>query len=250
MREEIRTLRNLEAVCVPISEVGAADLRNLYDLYAAHFDGTSYPSFRKDFWEKDRIILMRNETGEIKGFSTLAVSRTMVGGEEIRVLFSGDTIIDREYWGTQALSRKFFSVTGDIYRQEEKTPLYWFLIVKGHRTYRYLKTFYHRFYPDPEEESEELKKIAYHLAMDRFGNDFDKDAGVLKFDRSQGHLKPDLADIPEKDQRHSNVRYFLDKNPGYRQGHELVCLCSLSPENHRPFARRIFDGKSISVAAE
>lgn len=245
-----KTTRDLAAACIPIGSLEKTDLPGLFDLYAAHFDGTSFPLFCKDLLAKDKIILMRNEEGIIKGFSTLELSNERISGKDIRVLFSGDTIIDRQYWGTQALSRKFFEVTGEIFFEEPKRPLYWFLIVKGHRTYRYLKTFYHRFYPDPRGDDNALKRMACQLAHNRFGNDFDREAGVLKFKTSQGHLKPDLAEIPAKDLHHENVQYFLQKNPGYRQGDELVCLCPLSPENHRPFARRVFERHILTVAAE
>src|SRR3546814_17883638 len=62
-------------------------------------------------------------------------------------------------------------------------------------------------------------------------------------------------EIPEKDRRRPDVLFFLQRNPGYDQGDELVCLTELSLENQNPLAARIFAagyarGLAATVAAD
>src|SRR3546814_15004539 len=62
-------------------------------------------------------------------------------------------------------------------------------------------------------------------------------------------------EIPEKDRRRPDVLFFLQRNPGYDQGDELVCLTELSLENQNPLAARIFAagyarGLPATVAAD
>jgi hypothetical protein len=52
-------------------------------------------------------------------------------------------------------------------------------------------------------------------------------------------LKPELAVIPERRRANPHVRFFLQKNPGFAAGHELVCLAEISPQNLKRFAARI-----------
>jgi hypothetical protein len=66
-------------------------------------------------------------------------------GAPIMALFSGDTIISHHHWGEQELAHAWCYFAGQIKRQCPELPLYWFLIVKGHRTYRYLPAFTRRF---------------------------------------------------------------------------------------------------------
>jgi hypothetical protein len=46
------------------------------------------------------------------------------------------------------------------------------------------------------------------------------------------------------------VRFFLEKNPGYARGDELVCVAEISPGNMRGLARRmLLDGAGRLEAA-
>ncbi|MBL4807721.1 MAG: hypothetical protein JKY31_10585 [Rhodobacteraceae bacterium] len=235
--------RHLISDCVNIHALNAGEVEELYHLYNKYYAATTFASFESDFSKKNKVILLRNENHGIEGFSTLEISSEKFGGQEIHVLFSGDTIIDEAYWGTQALSRKFLEVTGELYREHMELPFYWFLIVKGHRTYRYLETFFKDYYPcHIAGQGDELKPLVGELARRRFGKIYNDTTGTLNFPESHGHLRKAWADIPAKHQARQSVKFFLEKNPNYRQGDELVCLCKLSPENFKvAFARRIFE---------
>jgi hypothetical protein len=78
------------------------------------------------------------------------------------------------------------------------------------------------------------------LARERFGEDYDAGRGVISFDAPHGHLKTSWAEIPEKDRSRPEVVFFLERNPGYVHGDELVCLTELAPDNLRPLANRLF----------
>jgi hypothetical protein len=41
-------------------------------------------------------------------------------------------------------------------------------------------------------------------------------------------------------ERHAAVQFFLERNPRFHAGEEMVCLTELSAENLRSFARRAF----------
>ena len=51
--------------------------------------------------------------------------------------------------GEQALVGAFCHFAGGLKARDREAPLFWFLISKGHRTYRYLSLFAHRYYPNP-----------------------------------------------------------------------------------------------------
>jgi hypothetical protein len=80
------------------------------------------------------------------------------------------------------------------------------------------------------------------LARDRFGDAFDAESGLIRYPESHGHLAEGYAEASERESGREDVSFFLRRNPGYRDGHELVCLCELSRENLRPLARRLFEG--------
>jgi hypothetical protein len=214
----------------------------MFDLYAGHYKSVSRKLFLRDLANKDWVVLMRDGEGEIQGFSTLSLRE--FDAEEadgrIRVLFSGDTVIDRAYWGTQALAFEWLRFAGKI-KAREPTPLYWLLISKGHRTYRYLSAFSLDYWPRHDRAIPvSVQQMKDRLAFAYFGHHYDSQRGIVVFKESRGELAPDLARIPPEDLLRPEVVFFLRSNPGYRRGEELVCLTELSPANLKPLAKRIF----------
>jgi hypothetical protein len=213
----------------------------MYALYARYYDASSLHLFERDLKAKDFAIIIRNEGDALVGFSTLAVLDVAIDARPLRAIYSGDTIIDHAYWGTQTLSFNWLRFAGTIKAQAQATPLYWFLIVKGHRTYRYLSAFARDFYPHWEHPTPPwARRVMEALARRRFGEDYDDLRGVVSFAHSRGHLKPAWADIGADEAARPDVGFFLRQNPGYRYGDELVCLTELSLDNLRPLARRVF----------
>ena len=85
--------------------------------------------------------------GTVRGFSTQRVLAATVEGTRVRAIFSGDTVIDRAYWGEQELVRGWSRFAGAVRAEAPETPLFWFLISKGYRTYLYLPLFFARYFP-------------------------------------------------------------------------------------------------------
>ena len=195
----------------------------------------------QDLSGKDSVILLRDDTGKVCGFSTLATFPFRHDGRVLRIVFSGDTIIERAYWGSQSFAYAWIRHIGKLARQVPDVPLYWLLIVKGHRTYRYLPAFGLKFVPDWRgNEDSGLMNLRDAVAAARFGAAYDHETGLVRHAPSQGHLAAEYADISGRERKRADVRYFLQRNPGYAQGDELVCLCELAPDNMRPLTRRLF----------
>lgn len=235
-------LQLLTPAVAEVRTIGLAQQREMYALYERYYGGSSFEVFQRDLLAKDRVVLLRAQDEELQGFSTLTVYTRELEGTPLRVVFSGDTIIDERCWGSQAFAFTWLRFVGWLKAQAPQTPLYWLLISKGHRTYRYLPAFSREYHPAHDRSMPPpTQALIDFLATDRFGAAYDSAAGVLRFDQSQGHLRARLARIPEKDLRLPEVQYFLRRNPGYLQGDELVCLCELAAHNLKPIARRVFE---------
>ena len=220
----------------------ARTVSQMYDLYATYYDATSPSLFERDLDDKDWVVVLRDEFGTLAGFSSLAIVDATIDGRCLRAIYSGDTIIERAHWGTQALAFTWLRFAGTIKAQAPDRPLYWFLIVKGHRTYRYLSAFSVHFYPHWQTPTPAwAHAIMQQLARQRFEDAYDSERGIVSFDRSRGHLRPMWAAVDPEEAARPDVAYFLCSNPGYIGGDELVCLTELSGNNLRPLARRVFE---------
>jgi hypothetical protein len=208
-------------------------------LYLRYYDGSSETLFQSDLNRKSEALLVYSGD-ELVGFTTQEVYCRKCLGQQVRVIYSGDTVVDQAHWGQQALAFSWIERAGQLKQEKPDIPLYWFLIVKGHRTYRYLPAFSFKFYPHWSEDSGDLKSLADALAMGKFGADYNSDKGIVTFAESQGHLKEDYAYPTAEEQSKEAVGFFMRRNPGYLRGHEMVCLCELSEQNLKPMTRRIF----------
>jgi hypothetical protein len=216
------------------------ELRRLFELFARHYEHVSWPRFRADLAEKDCVVILRDAgAGRVRGFSTQQIIPTVVRGRPILALFSGDTIIDPAFWGDQELIRGWCRFAGRVRAANPGTPLYWLLISKGYRTYLYLPLFFTRYYPNPADLTPAFEQdVIDSVATRKFGDCYRRATGTLEFPERMGNLTPALAAVPPARQSDPRVRFFLERNPTYALGTELVCLAEISPGNMRSIAGR------------
>ena len=222
-------------------------VEQMASLYLDNFDGSSRKVFIADLKDKDEAILL-HANGRLAGFTTLKVFERRWKGEAVRIVYSGDTIVHREHWGQQQLAFAWISRIGGIKREAPATPLYWFLLVKGHRTFKYLAVFAKSFFPHWSLDRRDLKPLGDQLAEERFGSDYNPETGVVEFETSRGHLRRDIADAAPAELSKPAAQLFFQRNPGYRRGHELVCVCELELFNMKPMTARIFE-RALEEAA-
>jgi hypothetical protein len=229
-----------QGVSRPVASLDPDERQQLAHLYLRYYDGSDEARFFSDLDGKSEVLLLLHE-GRIVGFTTFLLYGFEWRGQRLRIVFSGDTIIEPVHWGQQTFGQAWVRRMGQLYRETPTLPLYWFLIVKGHRTYRYLPLIGQTFFPHWQQVPDpELQALAEALAAARFGAAYDPRSGLIRFERSHGHLKPEIALPKAHELEKPSVAFFMQRNPGYLNGDELVCLCPLREDNMRPFARRIF----------
>lgn len=227
-------------VCKRIENITTKEHKEIIALYLSYYDGSNAAQVKFDLDNKSEIILMTC-ANKIIGFTTLEFYEKKWQNKTIRIVYSGDTIVAKEHWGQQSLTFACITRMG-VYKQEKPDlAVYWFLIVKGHRTYKYLPVFVKSFYPHWDYQSDSLKALAEFLAVEKFADIFNPLKGVLEFPESKGHLKEQYAYPNDNEKNKLSVKYFLQRNPDYIKGHELVCLCELDGENMKPLSRRVFE---------
>ena len=231
---------NLVGQALARSALAGAEIREMFALFQACYEGATDALFRRDLNEKQWVILLRDgETQAIQGFSTLAAYETVCHGQRLGVIYSGDTIIHPAYWGTPELPRAWIKTVLNIGQQLPK-PLYWLLISSGYKTYRFLTVFFKEFYPRYDRPTPpNIRALMRHLAGERFGTDYDPERGIVRFARGATPLRPGVAELSDKRLQDPQVAFFVAQNPGHAQGDELVCLAHLHPDNFTAAGRRM-----------
>ena len=213
----------------------------MFALFKQYFDAVSLEHFVHDLESKTLAILLQDNDGNLQGFSTLEVLHFETDDGPAIAIYSGDTIISHQHWGEHQLTYAWCYFAGQIKKQYPDVPLYWFLVVKGHRTYRLLPAFTRKFYPNRRDEMPpKLQKVVDQLATEKFGDAYQPAAGILHFPQSRGHLRAEWAEVNNGVKAKPHVAFFLQANPGYTSGDELVCLTELCEQNMRFVSRVAF----------
>lgn len=207
-----------------------AQVDAMWGVFSRHYEGVTRELFERDLFDKSHVILLRDaDTGEIRGLSTVKTYRTRVQGRPVAVVFSGDTIVDAQYWGSRALHRAFFAFIMRVLLRSPRTPVYWFLITKGYKTYLLLARNFPEHWPRWDLPTPPWQAAVIDtLARRQFSDAWRPELGVLRFEQDQplgaSRLRPDVAPVGEEELRQPDIRFFHERNPRAAEGDELCCI--------------------------
>ena len=236
----------LTAELVPAGQLSAEQRDTMFALMDRFYVNVQRPIFDADLDEKQWVILVNEPVrGQVCGFSTQMLLEVEVEGRPVKALFSGDTIIDREHWGDQALVHIWGRLALALIDAHAGSELYWYLISKGYKTYRFLPVFFHEFYPCHDRPTPAWAlAVLDALGRSRYAGDYDRTAGVIRAIASQNRLREGVADITSERLADPHVSFFQARNPGHGAGDELCCLAPLTRANFTRAAYRVIGTES------
>jgi hypothetical protein len=233
---------------VPRTELTAPQKQEMFRLLGQHFEGISPQQFARDLAEKNlALLLYRGDL--LVGFTTQLAYTTIFDGQPVNVIYSGDTIVSPEAWGTMTLPRAWVAGVTALRATLPPGRCFWLLLTSGFRTYRFLPVFWREFFPRFDRATPlEIDRLLVQLATERFGAEFDAQAGVVRFAHPQ-RLRPGLQEIPPGRESDPHTTFFLGRNPGHVNGDELVCLTEVCPENLTRAGRRMMPFETNEMAS-
>lgn len=215
---------------LPRESLTVAQRDEMYALLATHFDGVTRERFEHDLTEKNWVVEIRR-SGRLVGFSTMLVHELRHSGSAITAVYSGDTIVAPEAWGSTALARSWIAAVNEIRAGFPTRPCYWLLLTSGFRTYRFLPVFWREFFPRHDTPTPpDTQRLLSELTRAQYGASYDAAAGLVRFGQPQ-RLRGQLGLVPPGRDADAHVAFFLARNPGHANGDELACLTEISEAN-------------------
>ncbi len=230
------------------SQLAQSDRDAMFALMDRHYENMIRARFETDLSEKDWVILLIDEaSSEVCGFSTQALISLSIDDRPIRCVFSGDTIVDRDHWGSSALALAFGKLALHWIEAYPDDEVYWCLISKGFRTYRVLPVYFRDFHPRYDAEMPaELRTIIAGVAQIKFPDRFDQHQCLVKASDNSDRLRPGLGEITPERLQDPHVSFFVEKNPGHAEGDELCCIARMTPENFSAVAQRMIQSSAFA----
>lgn len=217
----------------------------MFNLMSAYFDNVCKDKFEKDLNEKHWVIILKDSAGgEIQGFSTFMLLDSAADNTPVKGIFSGDTIVDKKYWGETELMRVWGKFIISLMEKYKDYKLYWFLSSMGYKTYKFLPVYLNEFYPRYDKKTPPFEqKVLDAFAYKKYPLEYNGDTGIIHFDRKKECLKTGMADIAPNRLKNPHIKFFAEKNPLFWQGDELACIAELSEENMKPAMKRTIFGR-------
>lgn len=223
----------LNGSVISAKTISLDDINEMYQLFIQYYDNADFDTFKTDLNKKDAVFMIRRkDNNDIAGFSTIVKKKIdgLKKGRNSYAVFSGDTIVGKEFWGTTVLH---FTAVRYIIMEKLKNPassIYWFLICKGYKTYLIMANNFNNYYPRFDNEDDpKMKGVLRTLCMKFFPEYYDEKSGLLIFGDSSMKLKENVAEITEEmKKKNSKIKYFEKMNPTWQNGTELPCTVELT----------------------
>jgi hypothetical protein len=209
----------------PLKQIYMADLMAMYRLFIQYYDNTPLETFLKDMTHKTGVLVIYRKIDDaIVGFSTITDFKIKADGRTTRCVFSGDTVVDRQYWGSAALR-----ISGLIYMFRQKllhpfTPVYWYLISMGYRTYLMMANNFPNYYPRVDGDDPHMRNVAAAASAHLFPAALDRERMMLDFGEGACKLKSHVTPISEAERADRKIAFFEQRNPRWMQGDEMPCI--------------------------
>lgn len=207
-------------------EISFQDLEEMHAIFKKYYKNTEFKTFKNDLDKKNGAFILRKKTtGEIVGFSTLLEMKMIINGKKVRGVFSGDTIVEEEYWGNNPLNGAFVKFYLKKLISNPFKPIYWFLISKGYKTYLLLTNNFINYYPCYNKEDKHLEDIVRGYCGYLFPEYFNEKKKILDFGKGSQFLKGGVAEITaEMCEKYPKIAFFNERNPTWDRGTELPCV--------------------------
>jgi hypothetical protein len=225
---------------VRIGDLGARTREAMYSLFCSQFSNVSSEDFERDLEDKNWVLLLTGADGRLTGFSSMDVFDQAFGDRELTLVYSGDTVVDSSTWSDSALSYYWMGAVDWLRRHHGKESIYWFLLVSGYRTYRFLPVYSEMFYPRFDKPTPgDVQALMHRMAEARFNGRYDPQSGIVRLD-TPSILRDKFSGIPEHRMKDPHIAFFAERNPGHPEGDELVCFSALSEEKLTRLGKRMF----------
>lgn len=219
-------MEKLSARTVLINELSSEFKQKMFRLFETYYENVNKEKFYNDLNAKEKSIILEDKDRILRGFSTITEIQIQIQNKTFYGVFSGDTVIDCNFWGGTALTMEFFKNVLRVKMKHPTSEVYWFLISKGFKTYLLLANNFKNYYPRFNKETpKKHKEIIEHFAIDLYGDQYQKNKLIIKASKGYDRLKYSVAPI-SKVMLESNpkIAFFQKMNPNWAKGDELCCI--------------------------
>lgn len=226
MSDSLNSQKTLKILKIAVKELKSSQIEEMWTLYAQSYGNVLRHQFIDDLKEKDYVFYGTDKNGNFAGFTTAKFYIIHIEGKKTGIFYSGDTMFLPQYWGQRTLHRALAKEVLFFKLRNPGTPIYWFLVVMGYKTYLTMARNFENYWPAYDcPTPAHIQKLLHYIANERFGESYSPTLGLIKPQSGLVYLKGNVAPVTKEiADGCPEVKFLLEKNPGYAVGVEMPCL--------------------------
>jgi hypothetical protein len=225
-----------------IDAVSVSETHEMHQLFLKYYNNADLETFVKDIIKKQYVLLIKHpKNGKIVGFSTIALLNISYKNKSALGLFSGDTILEKEFWGSRRWQLTWVLFCLKVRLFNLRVPFFWLLISKGYKTYLLLANNFVNYYPRLDKDDTELGNIVDIYCEHLYPEHYIKERQLLDFGEEYQNLKSHVAEISDElRESQPKIRFFEERNPEWWRGTELPCVGVIDIPLIIKFVKKVF----------
>lgn len=230
--------KRLTAELKRVQDLTDEEILSCYELMRDNYNGLPKEAYINELKESYFFTLLFFDVhNNIQGFTEFGIDMTDPTGQNYGCIYSGNTILNPEFWGSQTFMIKSAEVIGRIAGAYPEKKWVWLLLSSGHRTYMFLPLFSQRFFParQPERNADDLKGLLDVYAEKIFGEFWLPELGIVRFEKGSHYepykMKPEIAQATWDKKFKPDIAFYIEKNPEFHNGDQLVCITEVHESN-------------------
>lgn len=221
----------LDIATVPVARLSSPEWDEVWAL-AQEFMDTTREVFEGSLRSKDACVLIRDRvTRALLGIGGIAVHEARHEGRAQRLIFVGNTFFRDGLRGQSLIQRLGFET---FLRTRLKHPLddIWLCFdTYSYKSYLMLPRNFVTFWPRRDQPTPSwVQELLESFARVHYGGAWDPERGIVRGDPRR-RLREGVASVDEALLTDPDIRFFVEKNPGYARGDQLPVLVPLNASN-------------------
>jgi hypothetical protein len=224
-------LGTLSIETLATQQLSTAQWEELWSFATLYVDATR-EAYEKSIRGKNEIVLVRDkQTRKLVGLGAVDLYPMVHRGVPCWVIFLGNTVFSEEHRGKNIVEKTGFLYYLRLRVQHPSQPIYLSYVTFSYKSFRMLSRNFREYWPHMNQAT----PAAEAELIDHLGAKYYKELWVKEEQLARGspvyNLKSWVAEIDEERLKDPQVRFFVQKNPGYKNGDSLFCLVPLHYKN-------------------
>lgn len=215
-----------------VSKLSLETKKDMFQLFSQYYTDTNEEMFISDLDKKSHVFTFWDKSftpNKLAGFSTIDKQNACPTLKSNALsLYSGDTVLASEYWGSKILQKAFFWYILKSKLLSPLKPVYWMLISKGFKTYMLMRKNFPASYPNRHEDApSEMQLFKNSFYKNKFSHNYSSSNSKIIFAEPKGAVKDGVSEPSNYDKQNLDIQYFIEANPNFRTGEELACIAEI-----------------------